>query len=211
MLDYITIQNYQSDNHLLFLDTETTGLPKGRYSKPEDISKFNTARLVELGYIICKGDGTIVEKVFDIIKPTDFVIDNNSYAVRKCHGITKEKANREGKDLDLILKKLEKNIKKYKVNKMIAHNMDFDSRIILSECYRYNYTDIINRIKNTSLECTMKMGKIYNKGKWPKLEVLYKKLLNREYKHEHRAMPDTKCCMECYFKMILVDTLEIEK
>ena len=191
----------KDNNYLLFLDTETTGLPKGRYAKPEDISKFNNARLVELCYIIAKEDGTIVETVSDIIKPKDFVIDNNSYAVRRCHKITKEKANKEGKDLDVIFKKFEQDMKKYKPKILVAHNMKFDSKIVLSECYRYKYNVLLDLINNTTWECTMSIWANWFNVKWPKLQDLYEILYKEAYIHQHRALADTEHCMKCYFKM----------
>jgi hypothetical protein len=39
----------------MVLDTETTGLPSSR--NPQELDKFNNARLIELGYIIFDKSG----------------------------------------------------------------------------------------------------------------------------------------------------------
>lgn len=194
----------QQDNFLvknkriLFLDTETTGLPDrigfDNYYKPSLVEKYNNSRIIELAYVIVE-DGKIVKKVSNLIKPDNFKIENSNI-----HGIDQTKAQEEGIDISIVLNEFELDIKQ--VNCIIAHNLLFDINILLSECYRYGKEDLINIINNVNKQCTMIQGKVkLNQYKYPKLIDLYKYYFNIEPVQEHRALSDTMLCIDCYFKM----------
>ena len=71
----------------LFFDTETTGLPRN-YKAPVTDAE-NWPRLVQLAWILCEADGTIVEQVDHIVKPDGWTIGKQASDI---HGITTERA-----------------------------------------------------------------------------------------------------------------------
>lgn len=178
---------------VMFLDTETSGIP---YSNDyTQLSKYDNARLIELGYIIYNGD--IMELEYDsLVKPNNFIITNEFV-----HGITQDNAINNGKNLKEVLEKLYNDLQQ--VDAIICHNIKFDMNILLSECYRINYTDLIKLIESKNKICTMKLGKEYmNISKNPKLIDLYKFIFNEPVKQDHRSLSDCHICAKCYFKIL---------
>ena len=82
----------------LFIDTETTGLPKEYDAPYTDID--NWPRLVQLAWIVYDYTTIVVRKNF-IIKPIGFTIPNAS---TKVHGITTKQALEKGQKVETILK-----------------------------------------------------------------------------------------------------------
>lgn len=187
----------------LFIDTETTGLPKtrgwGDYYDPSLTSYYNDSRVIELAYIIYDEvfdeDRTIVKTVDELIIPDGFVIQNSQF-----HGITMEDAMKNGKYISDVLKDFESDLEG--VTTIVAHNINFDMNLILSECYRSKNIGIVKKIESIEKICTMEIGKIFMESrKYPKLVELYSYLFNKTVEQKHRALSDTQICAECYYKM----------
>lgn len=183
----------------LFIDTETTGLPKtkgwGKYYDPILTSYYDESRVIEVAYIIYDNDKNILKSTSSIIRPNGFVINNSEF-----HGISNDDANEYGIDITEVLKELEIDLDG--VTSIIGHNIDFDINLIMSECHRANETVIARKIESINKKCTMRIGKSYmNSYKYPKLTELYRYLFNKNMNQEHRALSDTRMCVECYYKM----------
>ena len=186
-------------NNILFLDTETSGLPEtlgfNKYYDYKESLRYKNSRLIELGYTLYNNDN-LINKTSFIIKPDQFVI-NNSYI----HGITHEIALTEGITIDQVLENFYNVLKT--INIIIGHNITFDLQIIKSECYRFNRNDIINEINKKDIICTMIMGKTKLKlVKYPKLIELYYHLFKINVKQNHRSLDDCDLCSKCYFKLL---------
>jgi len=193
--------NLPAPRYYMFLDTETTGIPiqksYDKYFEPHMISFYNSARMIELGYLITDDVGNIIKEQSFLIKPNGFLIKNSNI-----HGITTEKAANEGVDVRHALDTLFADLQT--VEQLICHNINFDKHILLSECYREyrNEVDIIKKIKKIKKECTMEIGKTkFNLIKPPKLVELYKQIFDQEPKQEHRALSDVYLCYDCYFNI----------
>lgn len=183
-------------NNLMVLDTETTGLPSSR--NPQELDKFNNARLIELGYIIFDKSGKDIKKYDDLVKPNNFMITNTFI-----HGITHENAVQNGKDINQVLDQLILDLKK--VDGIICHNISFDMAIILSEAYRLNKLELIELINSKLHFCSMSIGKKFMKNdKNPKLIELYKFLFNKDFIQDHRALSDCVACLDCFLSMISI-------
>ena len=183
-------------NNLMVLDTETTGLPSSR--NPQELDKFNNARLIELGYIIFDKSEKNIKKYDDLVKPDNFIITNTFI-----HGITHEQAVKNGKNINQVLDQLTIDLKK--VDGIICHNISFDMAIILSEAYRLNKLELIEIINSKLHFCSMAIGKKFMKNdKNPKLIELYKFLFNKDFIQEHRALSDCDACLDCFLSMISI-------
>jgi DNA polymerase III epsilon subunit-like protein len=185
----------------IILDTETTGFPDrisfDTYYHPSMTKHYETSRLIELGYIICSDDGTIIKTVNNLVKPNNFKI-NNSFV----HGITDEIATRDGFDVSQVINLLKEDLFHYNISTIIAHNLSFDINILLSECYRIGSDEIIYKLENMMHEDTMVIGKEFMKTKKsPRLIELYEFLFKEPVKQDHRALADADICMKCYYKM----------
>ena len=175
----------------LFIDTETTGLPKDEKCSPMDVN--NWPRLVSLAYILCDNK-EIVDKNYYIIKPNRFIIPAEA---TKIHGITTAEAVSKGQDLSDVLNDIKPIIEK--CDYIVGHNVAFDINVINAEYYRYNF------IMPASLKpniCTMKLSRDYcglPNNKYPKLQELYTLLKGEPFSDAHNALKDTQACMECFW------------
>lgn len=184
---------------LLFVDTETTGLPK--YSAKNDFEKW--PRIVQLAWSLYDIDGNRESLNSFIIYPTDFVIPQTATAK---HGITTERAKKEGMSLYKLLPKFNDDIQK--ATTIIAHNMDFDFPVVNTEFLRCR---IETNLPKKERFCTMKLQSIVtycksphksgNGYKWPALNELYLRLFEKEFTDSHNASADVEACAKCYFEL----------
>jgi DNA polymerase III epsilon subunit-like protein len=184
----------------IVLDIETTGIPKrvsGFYSNPSDLSLYDSARIVELGYYIIDKNNVKLKEVEYLIKPENFVIPEE---VVKIHGISQEIATKKGISIKHALAFLYLDLLNYDCKTFIAHNVEFDKNILLSECYRLDYQPIIEKLKGLKDYCTMKDNKIFNR--WPKLGDLYEELFNEKIIIDHRSLSDVDVCHKCYCELM---------
>jgi DNA polymerase-3 subunit alpha len=180
----------------IFIDTETTGLPKKTntdYYSYENIDNYNNARMIEIGYMIYDNSDNLIREYSQLIKPDGFIINNT-----KIHGIEHNTALNEGKNINEVLDILEDDLSN--VNYIIAHNLVFDINIILSEAYRLNKFNLINKLKKLNQECTLTLSLKMFKKRY-RLVNLYPFLFNKEIIQEHRALSDVKILVECYNEM----------
>lgn len=139
-----------------------------------------------------------------IIKPDGFSIPADSVAV---HGITTERALREGLPLNDVLEEFatDLSIAEY----IVGHNIDFDQHIVGAELCRIGMN--FNALMDKPCTCTMKTStkfcaipnpNIYFGGyKWPSLQELYQKLFNRSFEDAHDALADITATKDCYFEL----------
>jgi len=187
-------------SYTMFVDVETSGLPItidfDTYHHPSKIKKYESSRIIELAYMIYNKDKTLIKQISYIIKPTEFDIENSHI-----HGITKEDAMKFGVDIIDVFEEMREDIKD--IDTIISHNLRFDLNLILSECYRYNQKEIIDKLKNCKHICTMMLGRDVMKiDKRPKLTELYQHLFYKTFEQNHRALSDTVACKDCYYKML---------
>jgi DNA polymerase III epsilon subunit-like protein len=181
----------------LVLDTETTGLPKKRISifnkKPE------WPRMVELAWIECETEGRINAEYDYIIKPDCYKIPKKATAI---HCITTKKAEEEGKPLVLVLEKFKNSLDCSSF--IVGHNVDFDINVITAEALR---SGISLSVKGCSKKCTMRTSARFctmRRGsgyKYPSLSELYNILFGVPLLEQHRALPDSRSCLKCYFEL----------
>jgi DNA polymerase III subunit alpha len=180
----------------IIVDTETTGLPP-RYQNrsgcidPSYFLEWDNCRIIQIAWIVIDIEGNIVKKADYIIKPSFFIIPDESTAI---HGISQEYANKHGAEIKSVLPEFIKDLNM--CDTLIAHNIDFDYNVILAELYRYNI-DLCN-MKTVYRYCTMRKGSKPHE-KWQRLEELYKKYFgNAPTLTQHRALNDVIMCKDIY-------------
>lgn len=181
------------------LDTETTGFPKTKsfdnYFDPSLTINYNNSRVIEIGYIVYTSNQKELFRRNFLIKPDNFVVTNTHI-----HGITDEMLKKDGISIIDALEIVECDL--LDVSTMVAHNLNFDYNILLSECYRYNKLSLIDKFKSLNKECTMKMGqKVLKQKKFPNLQKLYLHFNKTNNIKPHRALSDSIMCANCYFNM----------
>lgn len=185
---------------ILFLDTETTGLPNRQSMSPYSVV---WPRLVEIAWIECDNNGTVESEYDYIIKPDSFKIPRCASVV---HGITTEKASKYGIQVRDALKLFYKSLNRSTL--CVGHNIDFDIDVITAEYIRSGFHFEHLRCLWKQTTCTMKSSANFCKiktgsghHKYPKLSELYTTLFGKTYENQHNALSDARACMRCYFEL----------
>lgn len=111
---------------LLFIDTETTGLPLVRGMNALD-KKGIWPDIVSIAWCITSETGEVCKKVYSLVRPDGWKIPADSI---KIHGITMEYAMEHGRPLADVLAELRADLAA--VDTVVAHNMEFDKNVIFN-------------------------------------------------------------------------------
>lgn len=170
-------------NYTLVINIKTTDLisitTKRDYHNYKNSEYYDNRKITIFDYIIYDVNKDIVIERTNII--------NNGIDINKA--------------FDLFINDIEnKNIT------IVAHNVCFDTNIILSEAHRYKRNDIINIIINSRKICTCVLAMSFYKLNYRiKLSVLNKKLFEeKKVIQEQCILSDVKICAKCYFELINV-------
>ena len=181
----------------LFFDTETTGLPRSWKASITDSN--NWPRLVQIAWLVFDLDGNRVDTQEFIIKPEDFTIPEDASRV---HGISTEQALSDGLPLQEVLNDFQNFIAE--ASYLVAHNINFDEKIVGAEFIRNNMT---NSIASKNKICTMEKATNYCEipgpygYKWPKLSELHYKLFGTGFEEAHNAEVDINATAKCFWEM----------
>ncbi len=181
----------------LFLDTETTGLPKKWSDNPKE-----WPRIIQLAWRLHDTSGKLLFKASSLIKPDGWVVPNEKFWIDA--GLTQERNEKEGVAIDLVLNEFIYLRKQYKY--LVGHNINFDRKILRGEIMRLGNTD---EFTNEYL-CTMMKGTKHcaipqvGRGglKWPTLSELHMKLFGTEAQEMHDAGNDLEITAKCFFEML---------
>lgn len=194
-------------NLLTPYDTETTGLPL--FKEPSDDPR--QPHLVDICILAYSPDGTLVDSFEAMIRPDGWVIPNE---VAVIHGITTEMAMDmgipESEALDGFMAIHER------AGLRIAHNIQFDDRIMRIALSRYRGKEAADAFKATAGYCTCQNSK--NIVQCPPTEKMIRAGFGKQFKVPtvaealkhftgedlvggHRARPDTEACARIYFAM----------
>lgn len=179
----------------LFFDTETSGLPRNWNAPASDLE--NWPRLVQLAWIQYDSSGNEISGKNRIIKPEGFEIPFSSTMI---HGITNKRALETGIPLQKALNEFLQAVNTS--NLLVAHNMNFDEKVISSELIRTG-KNLPSINKFCTMETTADFCKIPHRNgyKWPKLTELHKKLFNSNFNGAHDASNDVLACARCFFEL----------
>jgi len=185
--------------HILFLDTETTGLPS-RWSAPYN----EWPRMVSLAYMLCEDNGKVIDQMELIIKPYGYTIPKEASDI---HGITQVIAEQQGNDIQMVLIQLATMVEL--ADLVVFHNSSFDTGIISGEQKRLGYPPESLICRSKKLFCTKQQStnicRIPNVGrggyKWPSLAELCA-FCGVENKGAHNALNDVIATKQCYFYMV---------
>ena len=193
----------------LVYDTETTGLPKNWNAPITDSD--NWPRMVQISWQVHDIKGDLVEVKNYIIKPEGYSIP---YAVVKVHGITTQRAEKQGVALDFVLEEFNKALELSKF--VVGHNISFDNNIIGAEFHRKGIATKLSELgtldtKDDGTEYCALPGGRGGKFKWPKLGELHKKLFGHTFAEAHNAAADVEATARCFLEMIRLKVISIDK
>lgn len=177
---------------IFVFDTETTGLPP-RNADPSHYRLWDGCRIVQIAWHIYDERGHLEESACYYVKPT-FVIPPQSTAI---HGITQEIAERDGIPLWKMLQIVHEKLRG--VSCIVAHNLEFDLKVLLSEFARMSDMEGYHALEGKQRVCTMRKHTLPGQ-RWPKLADLYRRIFAREPSGTlHQADTDVQLCADIYF------------
>lgn len=184
----------------IIFDTETTGLPRNYDAPITDLD--NWPRLVQLAWQLHDERGKLLSNQSFIVKPEGFTIPYNA---EKVHGISTDRALKEGHDLLKVLQAFEQDVAK--AHYLVGHNIDFDIKVTGAEFLRKQ--ERTHLLEKTSLDtkdistdfCAISGGK-GGKFKWPTLTELHHKLFGIGFEDAHDAAYDVAATAKCFFGLI---------
>lgn len=207
---------------ILIFDVETTGLLPKFKNTDEIINTEILPYITQLSYALYDINNDRLIKTYN----TYIKLSNDieiSEKITEITGITRELLDKRGID---IIDALENLYDAYcRCDIVVAHNLDFDSRIIQIETKRnfnrfsldigsymeWMFDEMYCKMSDIDLKCTMKLGvdlcnieKTNSRGnykKYPTLCELYTKLFNKTPNNLHNSMMDVLVCLRCYLKM----------
>ncbi len=216
---------------LLFIDTETTGLPISMKEPYTNIE--NWPAILGIGWESIMTDKNLdmpgasfeiqiieTKKKRFIIKVRDGV--RNSDEEMKINGITEEMQREIGVTIDTMMYSLITAMKE--ADYVIAHNAEFEKNVIYAEMKRNSYAvpEGINWICTKELAgniCEIPASERQKKYrpdleyKQPSLNEMYMKLFNREVpgrKLTHGASQDVEACKQCFFELVNREVIKID-
>ena len=167
----------------LAFDTETTCFHQRE--------AFEPFRLLELGWACYAENGTLLSSHNYIIKVNVPISDEAS----EYHGITKQRAEEEGKPLAEVMTLFMSDVDQ--ADTLIAHNMEFDMKVVMKELNRDDYFEILKSKKKVD---TMRDRKfLKSNGKWYKLNDLYRECFGHPFSNAHNSLADAQASAEIYF------------
>jgi DNA polymerase-3 subunit alpha len=191
----------------LIFDTETTGLPNDFSAPITDLD--NWPRLVQLAWQLHDHTGKLINSGNYIVKPEGFTIPFNS---EKIHGISTERANEEGVELEFVLREFIKDINRAYF--LIGHNVSFDEKIMGAEYLRKKMPSaIIDKPKIDTKDDGTDVAKIEGgRGgnyKWPSLGELHHALFNKGFEDAHDAAADVEATARCFLEMVRIGATRV--
>ena len=178
---------------VLFVDTETSGLPSDWNKKDADHWPF----IVQLAWVICDNDGNVLKERNYLVKPKDYHIASSSV---KVHGITEKQALRLGIERKEALTHFYNDLKQY-APLIVAHFKDFDQNMLKIGFKRAGLDNIVN---DYPWFCTMLATSDYMQfanRSYPRLGELYLSLFKISLEHEHDALYDAKATSDVFFEL----------
>lgn len=184
----------------LVFDTETTGLPRDKRAPLTDFD--NWPRAIQIAWQLHDDKGHLVEAKSHLIIPEGFDVPYEAY---KIHGISTEKATKDGIPLNDVLAEFEKAVDQSTY--LVGHNIEFDINVMGCEFLRKGFQEkltqkqVIDTVPETVEYCALPGGR--NGGfKYPKLEELHHKLFGHGFDSAHNAIADVEVSARCFFKLM---------
>jgi DNA polymerase III epsilon subunit-like protein len=185
----------------LFIDCETTGLPRSRYFSTENVDDW--PHLVQIAWARYAVRGNPESARCHIVRPEGFRIPADATRI---HGITHRHARRVGKDLEKVLDEFLEALE-VPGTILVAHNLEYDRNVVGAELVRTRKPLGILELNGF---CTMKqtteLCQLPRPGgfgyKWPTLDELHCFCFGHSYEGAHDAARDLEACARSFFKLL---------
>ncbi|WP_299708573.1 3'-5' exonuclease [uncultured Pontibacter sp.] len=181
--------------YLLFVDTETSGLPKD-WSKPYS-ARDNWPHIVQVAWEVYTREGDLVKSENFYIKPSDYEMSPVSQSI---HGISLEFLEQNGHGRYEAMQQLQKDLLKFKPL-VVGHFMQLDYHMLGLGFYR---AGLDNPLEQLPTFCTMQAtGHFIREARHRHMRLgeLYMRLFGEPLQQEHDALIDAHATARCFFEL----------
>lgn len=188
-------------DYLLFIDTETTGLPRQWHLPYADQENWPCS--VQIAWVVYTRSGELVKRENHYLWEAEIVIPDKAFRI---HGISASLLQQQGKSRRHIMDLLAADLQTYQPL-VVAHYMQLDYHMLGADFYRCG---LPNALENLPLFCTMlATAPLVNKprARYLRLSRLYYSLFQRDMGNEHDALADALATAECFFEMLRLNLI----
>lgn len=181
---------------MLFIDTETTGIPKDWNAPYTDNDSWPLS--VQVAWAIYTKDGQEVKSEDFYVRDDDFEISPESIRI---HGITSAFLQEHGVQREEVLTQLAADLNQYKPL-VVAHFMQLDYHMV-GVCF--HRAGMYNPLPELPLFCTMRASSnfvLHSHQRFLRLSEMYERLFNVALEHHHNAIVDAKATAKCFFELV---------
>jgi len=182
-------------DYLLFIDTETTGLPIDWSAPYSDTRKWPSA--LQVAWIVCSWEGNELKRENYYVRDGKVAIEPKS---EKIHRLNAAFLQNNGKTQSWVMSRLADDLNKYQPL-IIGHFVELDYHVLGADFHRCS---ISNPLKGLPLFCTMLASAKYIKKPWIKylrLSELYTELFQEKLEGSHNAAVDVAATVRSFFEM----------
>lgn len=180
---------------LLFVDTETSGLPKD-WELPYS-ARDNWPHLVQIAWEVYTYQGELVKSENFYIKPSDYEMSPTS---QRIHGISREFLEKNGQSRLESLRRLQEDLLRYEPL-VVGHFLLLDRKMLGLGFYRAGLDNPLERLPTF---CTMEATNHFvreARHRHMRLNELYLRLFGEMLRNEHDALTDARATARCFFEL----------
>ncbi|WP_347158873.1 3'-5' exonuclease [Pontibacter chitinilyticus] len=182
-------------DYVLFIDTETTGIPQDFNSPYANDAAWPHS--VQVAWVVYTKYGQQVKAENHYVRNDGFEI---SEGAEKIHGITSAFLEVHGEDRKFVFELLAADLNKYRPL-VVGHFMELDYHMAGVGFYR---SGLDNPMASLPTFCTMQASAsylIYTHRRSLRLGELYERLFGKPLEHHHNALADALATAKCFFQL----------
>jgi len=183
-------------DYLLFIDTETTGIPKNWAAPYEHDADWPHS--VQVAWAVYTKHGQLVKTENHYVRNDGFIITE---AAESIHGITNEFLAQHGENRKEIFAGLAADMYQYQPL-VVGHFMKLDYHMAGVDFFR---SGLDNPLANLPTFCTMNASAaflLYPNQNYLRLGELYERLFDQPLQNQHNAFDDMKATAKCFFELL---------
>jgi len=180
---------------LLFVDTETTGLPAS-WNKPYAVER-NWPYIAQLSWVVYTQEGELVKTENHYLRVLPGQMRPTAEAI---HGLTPAFLELHGEDRLAVMKRLHNDLHTYRPL-VVGHYMRLDFHMIGVEFYRTNLPNLLAELPTLCTMHTSQQQAQAMKRQFLRLGELYEYLFEEPMARQHDAQLDAQATARCFFEL----------